>query len=155
MKAPTWLPHQAQNFSTSVSDPTGSPYCANSSVLLITMFRYAMYKVGPILSLSHGMGMPSASILLHEVSSSIHKRADKSSEGRDSCHEKGTWPDFPFLPGHQADASCWSQEPRVYQVNWRKQQHYQRLRYHCPTRHMVEKLFSKSTENGFEWERNL
>merc|ERR1719397_460961 len=29
--------------------------------------RYAMYKVGPILSISHGMGMPSASILLHEV----------------------------------------------------------------------------------------
>lgn len=29
--------------------------------------RYAMYKVGPILSISHGMGIPSASILLHEV----------------------------------------------------------------------------------------
>jgi len=29
--------------------------------------RYAMYKVGPVLSISHGMGMPSASILLHEV----------------------------------------------------------------------------------------
>jgi len=29
--------------------------------------RYAMYKVGPVLSISHGMGIPSASILLHEV----------------------------------------------------------------------------------------
>lgn len=29
--------------------------------------RYAMYKVGPILSISHGMGIPSAGILLHEV----------------------------------------------------------------------------------------
>ena len=26
-----------------------------------------MYKVGPVLSISHGMGIPSASILLHEV----------------------------------------------------------------------------------------
>ena len=28
---------------------------------------YAMYKVGPVLSISHGMGIPSAGILLHEV----------------------------------------------------------------------------------------
>ncbi len=26
-----------------------------------------MYKVGPILSVSHGMGVPSLSILLHEM----------------------------------------------------------------------------------------
>ena len=26
-----------------------------------------MYKVGPVLSISHGMGIPSAGILLHEV----------------------------------------------------------------------------------------
>ena len=30
-------------------------------------YRYAMYKVGPVLSISHGMGVPSLSILLHEV----------------------------------------------------------------------------------------
>lgn len=29
--------------------------------------RYVMYKVGPILTLNHGMGMPSLSIALHEV----------------------------------------------------------------------------------------
>ena len=29
--------------------------------------RYVMYKVGPILALNHGMGMPSLSIALHEV----------------------------------------------------------------------------------------
>ncbi|MDH5533010.1 MAG: uridine phosphorylase [Candidatus Pacebacteria bacterium] len=29
--------------------------------------RYSLYKVGPIISLSHGIGMPSASIVLHEV----------------------------------------------------------------------------------------
>jgi len=33
----------------------------------IRSHRYAMYKVGPVLSISHGMGIPSASILLHEV----------------------------------------------------------------------------------------
>ena len=33
----------------------------------ITLTRYAMYKVGPVLSISHGMGIPSAGILLHEV----------------------------------------------------------------------------------------
>jgi uridine phosphorylase len=29
--------------------------------------RYTLYKLGPVLSVSHGMGMPSASILLHEI----------------------------------------------------------------------------------------
>ncbi|CAH1774885.1 unnamed protein product [Owenia fusiformis] len=29
--------------------------------------RYAMYKVGPVLSVSHGMGVPSVSIMLHEI----------------------------------------------------------------------------------------
>ena len=29
--------------------------------------RYAMYKVGPILSVNHGIGCPSMSILLHEL----------------------------------------------------------------------------------------
>lgn len=34
--------------------------------------RYAMYKVGPVLALSHGMGIPSVSILLHEVMKLLH-----------------------------------------------------------------------------------
>ncbi|KAK3542894.1 hypothetical protein QTP70_006317 [Hemibagrus guttatus] len=29
--------------------------------------RYSMYKVGPVLSISHGMGAPSVSIMLHEL----------------------------------------------------------------------------------------
>ncbi|XP_073516075.1 uridine phosphorylase 1-like isoform X5 [Phyllobates terribilis] len=29
--------------------------------------RYAMYKVGPVLAISHGMGIPSISIMLHEL----------------------------------------------------------------------------------------
>lgn len=30
-------------------------------------YRYCMYKVGPVLSISHGMGQPSVGILLHEI----------------------------------------------------------------------------------------
>ncbi|KAG1668704.1 Uridine phosphorylase 2 [Nymphon striatum] len=30
-------------------------------------YRYSMYKVGPVLSVSHGMGIPSLSIMLHEI----------------------------------------------------------------------------------------
>lgn len=30
-------------------------------------YRYCMYKVGPVLSISHGMGVPSIGILLHEI----------------------------------------------------------------------------------------
>ncbi|CAF0848498.1 unnamed protein product [Didymodactylos carnosus] len=29
--------------------------------------RYSMFKVGPVISISHGMGKPSASIMLHEI----------------------------------------------------------------------------------------
>ncbi|KAJ8012828.1 hypothetical protein DPEC_G00046930 [Dallia pectoralis] len=34
--------------------------------------RYSMYKVGPILSISHGMGVPSISIMLHELIKLLH-----------------------------------------------------------------------------------
>ena len=34
--------------------------------------RYAIFKVGPVLISSHGMGMPSMSILLHEVTKMLH-----------------------------------------------------------------------------------
>ncbi|XP_056141632.1 uridine phosphorylase 1 isoform X3 [Lampris incognitus] len=34
--------------------------------------RYAMYKVGPVLSVSHGMGIPSISIMLHELIKLLH-----------------------------------------------------------------------------------
>ncbi|XP_022919846.1 uridine phosphorylase 1-like [Onthophagus taurus] len=30
-------------------------------------YRYSMFKIGPVLSVSHGMGVPSISILLHEM----------------------------------------------------------------------------------------
>ncbi|KAI1290152.1 Uridine phosphorylase 1 [Halotydeus destructor] len=34
--------------------------------------RYSMFKIGPILSVTHGMGSPSLSILLHELFKLIH-----------------------------------------------------------------------------------
>ncbi|XP_063736461.1 uridine phosphorylase 1 isoform X2 [Eleginops maclovinus] len=34
--------------------------------------RYAMYKVGPVLSVSHGMGIPSIAIMLHELIKLLH-----------------------------------------------------------------------------------
>ncbi|XP_033624125.1 uridine phosphorylase 2-like [Asterias rubens] len=37
--------------------------------------RYSMYKVGSVLSVSHGMGMPSISILLHELIKLMHHAA--------------------------------------------------------------------------------
>ncbi|XP_078539985.1 uridine phosphorylase 2 isoform X2 [Lissotriton helveticus] len=34
--------------------------------------RYSMYKVGPVLAISHGMGIPSISIMLHELIKLLH-----------------------------------------------------------------------------------
>lgn len=34
--------------------------------------RYAMYKVGPVISVNHGIGCPSISILLNELIKLIH-----------------------------------------------------------------------------------
>ncbi|XP_054237238.1 uridine phosphorylase 2 [Indicator indicator] len=34
--------------------------------------RYAMYRTGPLLSVSHGMGIPSISIMLHELIKLLH-----------------------------------------------------------------------------------
>ncbi|NXP59909.1 UPP1 phosphorylase, partial [Chloropsis cyanopogon] len=44
----------------------GSPGCDYPNICAGTD-RYAMYKVGPVLSVSHGMGIPSISIMLHEL----------------------------------------------------------------------------------------
>ncbi|MBI3336722.1 uridine phosphorylase [Candidatus Peregrinibacteria bacterium] len=34
--------------------------------------RFSLYKVGPVISVSHGMGMPSMSILLNEITKLLH-----------------------------------------------------------------------------------
>lgn len=48
--------------------PTGTQLCDLSHYA----GRYSMYKVGPLLSVSHGMGSPSLSILLHEMFKLLH-----------------------------------------------------------------------------------
>lgn len=35
-------------------------------------YRYSLYKIGPVLSASHGVGVPSISILLHEIIKLVH-----------------------------------------------------------------------------------
>ncbi|XP_066523511.1 uridine phosphorylase 1-like [Hoplias malabaricus] len=34
--------------------------------------RYAMYKIGPVLSVSHGIGVPSTSVMMHELIKLLH-----------------------------------------------------------------------------------
>ncbi|XP_066524827.1 uridine phosphorylase 1-like [Hoplias malabaricus] len=34
--------------------------------------RYAMYKIGPVLSVSHGIGVPSMSVMMHELIKLLH-----------------------------------------------------------------------------------
>lgn len=34
--------------------------------------RFSLYKIGPVISVNHGMGMPSLSILLHEITKLLH-----------------------------------------------------------------------------------
>lgn len=41
--------------------------------------RYVMYKIGPVLTISHGIGMPSLSVMLHEITKLLeHAKVPKS-----------------------------------------------------------------------------
>jgi uridine phosphorylase len=51
-----------------LSIPTG---CTLTNIAAGTD-RYAVYKIGPVLSISHGMGVPSVSIMLHELIKLLH-----------------------------------------------------------------------------------
>eukprot|EP00051_Salpingoeca_urceolata_P020074 m.298123 g.298123 ORF g.298123 m.298123 type:complete len:330 (-) comp19534_c9_seq1:116-1105(-) len=50
-----------------IETPTGMSICDISRT-----DRFALHKVGPMLSVSHGMGQPSMSIMLHEVAKLLH-----------------------------------------------------------------------------------
>ena len=39
---------------------------------LINSFRFCLYKTGPLLIVNHGMGGPSISIMLHEITKLLH-----------------------------------------------------------------------------------
>lgn len=62
-------PQRMENFANFIMDELG--YELPTGLILNDISklscRYSMYKVGPVLSVSHGMGVPSISILLHEM----------------------------------------------------------------------------------------
>uniref|UniRef100_A0A8D0HCL3 Uridine phosphorylase n=1 Tax=Sphenodon punctatus TaxID=8508 RepID=A0A8D0HCL3_SPHPU len=61
-------PSRMKAFITYMAGELGmaSPGCDYPNICAGTD-RYAMYKVGPVLSVSHGMGIPSIAIMLHEL----------------------------------------------------------------------------------------
>jgi uridine phosphorylase len=62
-------PKRMEEFGYYIMNEIGHKIPTGTQLLDISRYsyRYSMYKVGPVLSISHGMGIPSVSILLHEV----------------------------------------------------------------------------------------
>ncbi|XP_068081144.1 uridine phosphorylase 1 isoform X2 [Anabrus simplex] len=62
-------PKRMEQFAFYIMEEIGHKLPAGTTLLDISQFsyRYSMFKVGPVLSISHGMGIPSVGILLHEV----------------------------------------------------------------------------------------
>lgn len=62
-------PKRMENFAHFIMDEIGYKLPPGTQLQDISAFsyRYSMYKVGPVLSISHGMGVPSVGILLHEM----------------------------------------------------------------------------------------
>ncbi|KAK0168245.1 hypothetical protein PV327_002069 [Microctonus hyperodae] len=62
-------PKRMENFAYFIMKEIGHKLPTGTTLMDISQYsyRYSMYKVGPVLSISHGMGIPSVGILLHEV----------------------------------------------------------------------------------------
>ncbi|XP_055380928.1 uridine phosphorylase 1-like isoform X2 [Condylostylus longicornis] len=62
-------PKRMENFAEFIMNEIGYKLPAGTQLQDISAYsyRYSMYKVGPVLAISHGMGTPSISILLHEI----------------------------------------------------------------------------------------
>lgn len=62
-------PKRMEEFANYIMDEIGYKLQPGTTLLDISLlsYRYSMFKVGPVLCLSHGMGIPSVGILLHEV----------------------------------------------------------------------------------------
>ncbi|XP_043478753.1 uridine phosphorylase 1-like isoform X1 [Leptopilina heterotoma] len=62
-------PKRMEQFASFIMEEIGHKLPAGTTLLDISQYsyRYSMYKVGPVLSISHGMGIPSVGILLHEI----------------------------------------------------------------------------------------
>lgn len=67
-------PKRMHQFALYIKDVIGHKLPAGLSFQNISepSDRYSMYKVGPVLSVNHGIGCPSMSILLHELIKLIH-----------------------------------------------------------------------------------
>lgn len=62
-------PKRMEHFANYIMQEIGHKLPTGTTLLDISQYsyRYSMYKVGPVISISHGMGIPSISILLHEM----------------------------------------------------------------------------------------
>ncbi|CAK9832923.1 Uridine phosphorylase 1 [Anthophora retusa] len=62
-------PKRMKQFAYYIMEKIGHKLPTGTTLLDISQYshRYCMYKVGPVLSISHGMGVPSVGILLHEI----------------------------------------------------------------------------------------
>ncbi|XP_064471164.1 uridine phosphorylase 2-like isoform X2 [Ornithodoros turicata] len=62
-------PQRMESFARFVKKEIGIKLPTGSDLYDIShhSYRYCMYKIGPVLSVSHGMGAPSLSILMHEI----------------------------------------------------------------------------------------
>ncbi|XP_016842398.1 uridine phosphorylase 1 isoform X1 [Nasonia vitripennis] len=62
-------PKRMEQFANFIMAEIGHKLPAGTTLLDISQYsyRYSMYKVGPVLCVSHGMGIPSVGILLHEI----------------------------------------------------------------------------------------
>ncbi|EDW80671.1 uncharacterized protein Dwil_GK11445, isoform A [Drosophila willistoni] len=62
-------PKRMENFAHFIMEDIGYKLPAGTQLQDISAYsyRYSMYKVGPVLCVSHGMGTPSVSILMHEM----------------------------------------------------------------------------------------
>jgi len=67
---------RAERLAVQISEALQIPIPEGGLVPLGKIERYSLFKVGPVISVNHGMGMPSLSILLHEITKLLyHARA--------------------------------------------------------------------------------
>lgn len=65
-------PNRAVAFANKAAEELGIPQAGNTAYPIAKTERCNMCKVGPVLSISHGMGMPSLEIFLNEVTKLLH-----------------------------------------------------------------------------------
>lgn len=59
-------------FAERIAREIGHPKVEKEELKISKTDRFALFKIGPVLSVSHGMGVPSVSILLHEIFKLLH-----------------------------------------------------------------------------------